>query len=445
MSGLPLDDEESNSKLIKYRDFLGEGYDPDLPLFLNKGFAAFGSISIMKSKKKLKRGIKEWGFEDLEMLELGSRELNDTDLPVITLEKVICTIPYESIPSAVGVLTRVLKNKQDVLFEQKTKMAFRRSVNGVTYFERLREHDGHSSVIFEDIFKMKIINPQTDYITVVFTLFMPGRMEEDFEFEIMALSKSFYVKAVHYTDFLDRNYVLVLKNLKLHGNPTFDSFTRAFDRSAVFVDDFTSSRAKMPHFSPLLYSSLNRYLLSGRLMDPYYEEFTNFEEVEDEYVTKFYAVKFNIMRQDMIHDNFIKAKLDTKLWWEFASSMVPPPELTDLFKYHSSFEELLKIKENLGTSLCPEDRRGFSELLFIAILGIKSDVRPLLWESLGNKDGKYKVTEQLDKFTPMIIEQLYKMVNAKNTYEVTCLFRNHQRIVSHFMRLIEDVNQSHHR
>lgn len=40
----------------EYKAFLGEGADSNLPLFLNRAFAAFGSISILKSKRKSREG-----------------------------------------------------------------------------------------------------------------------------------------------------------------------------------------------------------------------------------------------------------------------------------------------------------------------------------------------------------------------------------------------------
>jgi len=437
--GVDLEDSEGMRKEMEFKTFLGDGLDSDLPLFLNKNFAAFGQLSLMKNRKKLKRTIDSWATEDLEILEIGTREISENNLPVITLEKILCTPKEDENIAGCIIKTRVLKNKSELLYEAETRFALRKIIQGICYLERVAEHDGSSSIVFEDIVLNHNIDLATEFITLKFTLMLPDKREEDFEFEVMALSRSFYVKAVNYVDFQNRNYVLVIKNLKLYGNCTYDKFTQTFDKQCVFVDDFSSARVKMPIFSPRLYPILNRALLSGRLHDFLHEDFLSVEDIEDEYISKFYAVKFGLMRYDLIENNFIKAKLNIKIWWDFAQTLKPSGEITSLFSFHPAFMDYLKFKDNLAACICPEDRKGLSEILSIAILGIKSEVRPIFWEKLSIKDGRTHVTEQLNTFTPKIVEQLYKMVNAKNIYEIKCLFRNHQRIVSHYLRILEDM------
>ena len=111
----------------------------------------------------------------------------------------------------------------------------------------------------------------------------------------------------------------------------------------------------------------------------------------------------------------------------------------NLLSLNPAFAEFGKFRDSLCSGLCPEDRKGFGDLLSIAILGIKSEVRPIFWEKISSKDGRVHVTEQLNFYTPRIVEHLYRMINAKNIYEVKCVFRNHQRIVTHYMKLLEEV------
>lgn len=426
----------------EYKAFLGEGADSNLPLFLNRAFAAFGSISILKSKRKVKRGIDQWSQEDLEILEIGNREFHEQQLPVITLEKILCT-PHESENiSGCIIKTGIYKDRRYLLQEFQTRFAFRKQIQGIFYLERMREYS-LSSMVFERILKENDVDPRSDYITLKFTLILPNKKEEDFEFEVMALSRSFYVKAVNYVDFFDRKYVLVIKNLKLHGNCTYDEFTDAFERQNVFIDDFNSSRMKMPLFSPSIYYLLNKALLSGRLQDFFHDDFLCSEDVEDEYLTKFYNIKFAQMRYDLIENNFIKAKIDRKIWWDFAQTMKISEAIHGILGYTPVVFELNKLRENLGAYMCPDDRRGFNEILTVACVGIKSEVRPILWQKVSSKDNRQRVTEQLNTYTPKIVDQLYKLVNVKNTYDVNCLFRNHQRIVTHYMKILEDVSDPH--
>lgn len=423
---------------LEYKAFLGEGADSNLPLFLNRAFAAFGSISILKSKKKIKRGIDKWSREDLEVLEIGNREFHEQQLPVITLEKVLCT-PFETENTSGCIIkTSIWKDRRYLLQEFQTRFAYRKQIQGIFYLERMKEYT-NSSMVFEQILKEGEVDPRNDFITLKFTLILPNKKEEDFEFEVMALSRSFYVKAVNYVDFFDRKFVLVIKNLKLHGNCTYDEFTDAFERQNVFVDDFNSSRMKMPLFSPAIYHLLNKALLSGRLQDFFHDDFLCTEDVEDEYLSKFYSVKFSQMRYDLIENNFIKAKIDRKIWWDFAQSLKLSDSIHSILAYTPIVFELSKLRENLGAYMCPDDRRGFNELLTVACVGIKSDVRPILWQKVASKDNRGRVTDQLNTYTPKIVEQLYKLVNVKNSYDITCIFRNHQRIVTHYMKILEDV------
>lgn len=441
MNGESLADNQTSKIDNEFKAFLGEGADTNLPLFLNRGFAAFGAISILKSKRKVRRGIDQWSQEDLELLEIGNREFHEFQLPVITLEKILCTPDEHENAASCIIKTMVYRNRIELLHEFQTRFAFRKNIQGIQYLERMKDYDDCCSIIFEDLLREAAVDLSEDFITLKFTLILPNKKEEDFEFEIMALSKSFYVKAVHYVDFFERKYVLVIKSLKLHNNCTFDEFTEAFDRQNVFVDDFNSSRTRMPDFSPSLYPLLNKALLSDRLHDFYHDDFLCSEDIEDEYTRKFYSVKFQEMRYDLIENNFIKAKLDTKVWWEFAQSLKPSEELYALLSYTPSIYDLTRQRETLGAYICTDDRKGFNDILCLAVIGIKSEVRPVLWQKVSSKDGRTRVTEQLNHFTPKIVDQLYKMVNAKNDYEVNCVFRNHQRIVTHYMKILEEVTR----
>lgn len=439
MNGENLSDNHASKIENEYKAFLGEGADPNLPLFLNRGFAAFGSISILKSKRKVKRGIDQWKQEDLEIIEIGNREFHEQQLPVITLEKVLCTPEDHDNVAGCVVMTRVFRNREELLHEFETRFAFRKTIQGIQYLERMKDYDGYSSLVLETLLKEANVDLKHDFITLKYTIILPNKKEEDFEFEVMALSKSFYVKAVNYIDFFDRKFVLVIKSLKLHNNCSFDDFTEAFDGQNVFVDDFNSSRLRMPDFSPSIYHLLNKALLSERLKDFFQDDFLTSEDVEDEYTNKFYTAKFAQMRYDLIESNFVKAKLDTKVWWEFAQSLKPTEELFALLGFTPCVYELTRLRETLGAYICTDDRRGFNDILCMAVIGIKSEVRPIFWQKVCSKDGRQRVTEQLNYFTPKIVDQLYKMVNMKNTYEVKCLFRNHQRVVTHYMKILEEV------
>lgn len=426
----------------EYKAFTGEGAEYNLPLFLNRAFAAFGSISILKSKRKVKRGIEQWSQEDLEILEIGNREFHEQQLPVITLEKVMCTPNDGDNFAGCIIKTAVCRDRKTVLYEFQTRFAYRKQIQGIYYLERVRDYaDSHVSV--DRILHDNNVDVRSDFVTLKFTLLLPNKKEEVFEFDVMALSRSFYAKAVNYVDFFDRKYVLVIKNLKLHGNCTYDAFTDAFERQNVFVDDFNSSRIKMPLFSPTIYHLLNQSLLSGRLQDFFNEDVLCGDDVEDEYLTKFYSVKFGQMRYDLIESNFIKAKIDRKLWWDFAQSLKVSEAINSLLSYTPAVFEVAKLRENIGAYICPDDRRGFNEILCLACAGIKSDVRPIFWQKVSSKDNRQRVTDQLNTYSPKIVDQLYKLVNAKNTYDINCLFRNHQRIVTHYMKILEDVACCH--
>lgn len=439
MSGALFEDEEGERQALEFKAFLGKGVDGELPLFLNSKFVSFGNISILKARHKMKRSINRWGEEDLGVLEIGHREFHEKNLPVVTLEKIICTLePNETLPSCLmGV--QVLKNKTQVLLEGSIHFVYRKTIEGITYLERVFGTEEEASIDFASLFEIEQVNIENDYITLKFTLILPSKFEEDFEFELIALSKSFFIKAVNYVDFKDRKYVLVLKNMKLHGNCSFSEFTEVFDKQNVFVDDFTSSRVQMPPFSPPLFAILNKHLLAGKIADSLHDDFITVEDTEDEYVNKFYRLKFASMRYDLIENNFIKAKLQVKVWWDFAQSLTLSAAIERLFDFNLSFIELNKVKEIFSSVICPESRGSFGDLLSVCILGIKSEVRTIFWEKVSGKEGKHRVSEVLGVFSPKMVEQIYKMVNAKNIYEVRCVFRNHQRIVTHYLKILEDM------
>lgn len=66
-----------------------------------------------------------------------------------------------------------------------------------------------------------------------------------------------------------------------------------------------------------------------------------------------------------------------------------------------------------------------------------------MWESLMNSIPELKVKQKLDRFCPLMVEQLYGLINKKNKYGFSCLFRTHQRIVTHFMHIIEGMCLGH--
>jgi hypothetical protein len=95
--------------------------------------------------------------------------------------------------------------------------------------------------------------------------------------------------------------------------------------------------------------------------------------------------------------------------------------------------------ESLSKQISPDDRKGFSEMMLMAICGIKSEVRGVFWETLVNVHSQYKLKLKLDRFTPLMVDQLYGLMNKKNKFGIKVLFRNHQRIITHFMTIIEGM------
>ena len=58
---------------------------------------------------------------------------------------------------------------------------------------------------------------------------MANKRYEDFEFNLKHYLDSFYVKTVSYLDFFKKDFVVVVKTLKLHDSPGYDEFQKAFE------------------------------------------------------------------------------------------------------------------------------------------------------------------------------------------------------------------------
>lgn len=131
------------------------------------------------------------------------------------------------------------------------------------------------------------------------------------------------------------------------------------------------------------------------------------------------------MKEDMIEDNFIKARINFDLWFDMAKKLKVPQDLLKCVMFYTNIDKMPKSLELISKELSPDDRKGFSELLLMAISGIKSEVRGVYWESLVGLHSQYKLKLKLDRYSPLVVEQLYGLMNKKNKYGIQCLFRNH--------------------
>lgn len=414
-----------------------EVVEKDLPIFLNKGLLALGSFSIFNiSGENFKRGIDIWGQEDLSRIEIGHREQHFKDLPTFTFDKVICTLDNKDIPYSAFIDVAVIKNRRMIIKKHSVGFTFSRRINKITYLELANTYKKKSFMHLEDIFTK--IN-QNDSITIRITLRIGDKRYEDFEFSLYAYVRSFYVKTISYVDFFDKDYVLVMKSLKLHKAVKYDEFSEVFEKQNIFIDDFNSSRALFPNFSPRILLDLERSFLPE-------EEFSDEIDIEmgvqDGYVSNFYKELFFKMRYDLIEQNFVKAKINFDLWWSLVNKLKVPKHLRKSFSYHYNLNTPKSI-ENLAVEISSDDRIGFSELMMAITFGIKNEVRGVLWENLADRHPEYKVKIKLDKFAPLVVEELYIILNKPDKYGVKCLFRTHQRIVTHFMAILEKMSLGH--
>ena len=417
----------------------------DIPLFLEKGLLAFGSFSIRSiNTAKFRRGISEWSRGDLSSFELGHREYNLKDIPSFTFDKIICNVEDAEIPFAAYLDIAVIKDRSMILKRRTLGYTFRRKAHNIAYLERAEADFENSHFDVEDIFRSSM---DKNIVTIRLTLRLSGRRYEDFEFNLKAYCDSFYVKTISYVDFFNLDYVLVMKSLKLHESTKYDDFTNAFQRQNIFIDDFNSHRAKLPNFGPDALGELSESLLNSSLTFAEYasnDPINNLQSAEDGYVNNLYSVVFNKMRYDMIEDNYIKAKIHFDLWWDLVTQLKVPTQLLSAINYHYKLSMPASL-DRVAFEICGDNRREVSEMLLSAVIGIKSEVRGILWETVSNKTGRYGVKGKLDRYAPLMVEQLYGMINKRNKYGVDCLFRSHQRIITHFMALIEEMSLGHPR
>jgi hypothetical protein len=403
---------------------------------------AMGTFSIFNvGAGKFKRTIDSWKHEDLSVLEIGPREQHFRDLPCFTLDKVICTLGTEHVPYAVFVDIAIIKGGSNLLKKDTVGFQFAKQVNNIVYMERSYEYHDHGTMHLEDINKRWI---ESDDVTVRITLRMANKRYEDFEFNLKRYLDSFYVKTVSYLDFFKKDFVLVLKTLKLHSSPGYDEFQQVFEDQNIYIDDFFSSKSLFPNFSPEILNMLNDTIMDGRFRKlGISEDLMCVGDVEDGYVNQFYDMLFDKMKYDMIEDNFIKARINFDLWFDMAKKLKVPSDLLKSMQFYKS-SKIPACVENLSKEISPDDRRGFSEMVFMAICGIKSEVRGIMWETLVNIHSQYKLKLKLDRYSPLVVDQLYGLMNKKNKFGIECLFRNHQRIITHLMTIIEGMCIGHH-
>lgn len=266
---------------------------------------------------------------------------------------------------------------------------------------------------------------EQDDITVRITLRMANKRYEDFEFNLKQYLDSFYVKTVSYLDFFKKDFVLVMKTLKLHDSPGYDEFQEAFEDQNIYIDDFFSSKSRFPNFSPEILNILNDSILEGKFRKlGISDDLLCVGDIEDGYVNQFYKMLFDKMKYDMIEDNFIKARINFDLWFDMAKKLKVPTDLMKSILFYKETKMPASI-ENLSKEISPDDRKGFSDMILMAICGIKNEVRGVMWETIVNIHSQYKLKSKLDKYCPLIVDQLYGLMNKKNKFGIQCLFRNH--------------------
>lgn len=201
---------------------------------------------------------------------------------------------------------------------------------------------------------------------------------EDFEFTLKSYQDSFYVKTVSYLDFFKKDYVVAIKSIKLHNSPSYDELNRAYAAQNIYIDDFFSSKTLFPNFAPQILALLNDSVLEGKFRKLGIEdELRCVADAEDGYVSQFYSILFARMKQDVIMENFVKARVNFDLWFDMAKKLRVPQELIKSMEYYSD-AGVPKYFDTISKEISPEDRKGFNDLLFIVICGVKSEVLVLI-------------------------------------------------------------------
>lgn len=259
----------------------------DLPIFLNKGVHSMGQL--LFPRINFKRGIQEWRHEDLSQLELGYREYHSEELPVVTLDKIICSVKDDNIPYSAFVDVGILREGIELISSESIGFVYRQRTKGIVYLERAHKYKESSSFSFEAAANSLI---EGEELTLRLTLRLSNDVFEDFEFNLTKFMNTFYVKTISYIDFFDKRFVLVAKSLKLHDCPIYDDFTEAFELQNIYIDDFYSSRIVMPHFPPNMLAPLDTAILDGKLTGAYLDE----DSVQDGYINHFYQLLFDKMR-----------------------------------------------------------------------------------------------------------------------------------------------------
>lgn len=119
---------------------------------------------------------------------------------------------------------------------------------------------------------------------------------------------------------------------------------------------------------------LNDSLLEGKFRRLGIEdELLCLADPEDGYGSQFYRMLFDRMKQDVINENFVKARINFDLWFDMAKKLRVPPELLKSMEFYSQVG-VPKYLDLISKEVSPEDRKGFNELLFMAICGVKSEV-----------------------------------------------------------------------
>ena len=207
------------------------------------------------------------------------------------------------------------------------------------------------------------------------------------------------MKTISYVDFFKKQFVLVLKSLKLHDCPIYDDFTQVFEDQNIYVDDFYSSRMSVPNFSPDLLHPLDKALLSNQATG----YFLGKENIQDGYVSHFYSVIFEDMRYSAIEDNFVKAKIGDSMWKNFSKELIPSSLMLDNIRVYMNVETSLPIM-NFSRLIAPSDHKQMAQLFTVAAIGIKSEFRGAFWENIVSQRDSYQVKQKLDVATPLIIQ-----------------------------------------
>lgn len=410
-------------------DDLKDGQFSELPIFLNKGFMALGSLSLAKKKdNSFRRSIQVWRNDDLKKLELGYKEQHARDLPVITLDKIMCTVTDKKAPFSAFVDVAIIRNGTDLISSESIGFVYKKRTKGIVYLERGESYIRSSSFAFDNIFTEL---RDHEFLIVRLTLRIGPSTFEDFEFNLTQYANSFYIKTISYVDFFKRDYVLVMKSLKLHECSIYDNFTEVFENKNIYIDDFYSSRTVFPNFSPSILKQLDQSLLEGEAAGYLFDD----EIVPDGYLNHFYCFLFERMRYDTIEDNFIKAKIPEIYWETFVDRLLAETRLLEELRVYG-YVEVSQSIEIISKMLARDDAEQLSLLITVASFGVKREYRGRFWASLASRNGLYKINAKLDEVAPVFVDQLYISSSAPNNFGLKCLFRNHQRIVTHIMSIL---------